>query len=159
MKRIEDQKKYEKDVLEQFKLMTKTQIKEEAEKMDPEDVRKIKGHGMLPQFAPKYQTVKKTELYRFGAQPSYLTNNMKEALTRHENALKVEANEQEKLKKAHEDSIAWEKMQDDQEKRKKTDALTQFKGELDLMMEERKTLKETEKALSKVLVSTSKGPE
>ena len=67
--------------------------------MDPELVKKIKGNHLLPAFPERYQGTKKTELYRFGAQPTYLTNNMKTALQRHEEELRRDHEEQELMKK------------------------------------------------------------
>ena len=81
--------------------------------MDPDHVKKVKGGGLLPYVPTKYQKIKKTELYRFGAQPSYLANNMKEALFRHEEQLKQDAEDQEIMMKNFHDGIKYEEMQNE----------------------------------------------
>ena len=54
-------------MVDRFALMQKAQAEGEAENMDPDFVKKVKGNHLLPSFPDKYQAIKKTELYRFGA--------------------------------------------------------------------------------------------
>ena len=161
-KQMEEQKLYESEVREKAKevnLLLKSSIDGPRIHDDNIDDKQRVSEALLPHFPAFVYNKRMRNDRRFGANPDYMSITMKQALERHEEQVKQDANEKNKLLKYLEDSMKYEKLLEQKQAAEKKESFAKHKQELDDMTEARR---EFEIALLKEKqepTKTSIGPE